>query len=266
MNLDTLGQTLDCGQCFRWECLPDGSWRGCAGNRCAHLTAENLAGVLAEPFWARYFDMGRDYGAIRRQLSTLDPLLGEAARYAPDLRILNQDPWEALCSFLLSQCNNIKRIKGLVARLCRAYGEPAGEVASFPRPEALAGCSEQELRALGCGYRAGYVVAAARQTAEGKLDFARLRRLPLPEARRELMELPGIGPKVADCVLLYGLHRLEAFPMDVWMKRAMKTFFPGKKPEDFGNFAGIAQQYIFYYSRNHPEKLESGLSFQGNAV
>lgn len=253
MNLDTLGQSLDCGQCFRWERLPDGSWRGAAGNHCAHLTAETWDNVLKDPFWADYFDLGRDYEAIREQLSALDPILGEAARYAPDLRILNQDPWEALCSFLLSQCNNIKRIKGLVSRLCRACGEPDGTFFPFPGPEAVARLSERDLRALGCGYRAGYLLHAARRAADGTLNFERLRRLPLSDARRELTELDGVGPKVADCALLYGLHRLDAFPMDVWMKRAMKTLFPGRKPEDFGEYAGIAQQYIFHYSRNHPE-------------
>lgn len=253
MNLDTLGQSLDCGQCFRWERQPDGSWRGAAGNRCAHLTSGTWESVLKDPFWADYFDLGRDYEAIRERLSALDPILGEAARYAPDLRILNQDPWEALCSFLLSQCNNIKRIKGLVSRLCRACGEPDGTFFPFPGPEAVARLSERDLRAIGCGYRAGYLTGAARRAAEGNLDFSRLRALPLPEARRELTELDGVGPKVADCALLYGLHRLDAFPMDVWMKRAMKTLFPGRKPEDFGEYAGIAQQYIFHYSRNHPE-------------
>lgn len=253
MNLDTLGQTLDCGQCFRWERLPDGSWSGCAGNRSVHITQDNLQTVLSDAFWAHYFDMERDYDAIRRQFSAQDSVLAEAVCYAPDIRILNQDPWEALCSFLLSQCNNIKRIKSLVSRLCQSYGEPTGTCAAFPTPETLARLSERDLRALGCGYRAGYLINAARRTAEGKLEFDRLRRLPLEQARRELMELDGIGPKVADCVLLYGLHRLEAFPMDVWMKRAMKVLFPGKKPEDFGAYAGIAQQYIFHYSRNHPE-------------
>ncbi|QNK39413.1 DNA-3-methyladenine glycosylase family protein [Caproicibacter fermentans] len=253
MNLDTLGQTVDCGQCFRWERLPDGSWSGEAGSRCVHVTGENLGGVLSDAFWADYFDMGRDYEAIRERFCALDPILGQAARYAPDLRILNQDPWEALCSFLLSQCNNIKRIKGLVSRLCKTYGESNGACASFPRPEALAVLSEQDLRALGCGYRAGYLVGTARRVAEGALDFDLLRRLPLEEAKRELTALPGVGPKVADCALLYGLHRLEAFPMDVWMKRAMKVLFPGRKPEDFGEYAGVAQQYIFHYSRNHPE-------------
>ena len=198
--------------------------------------------------------MGFDYGAIRDRLSAADPVLAEAARYAPDIRILNQDPWEALCSFILSQCNNIGRIKGLVNRLSRTWGSPIIEGnRAFPTPEALAQAGETELRKAGCGFRAPYVAAAARSAAEGKLDWETLRRLPLDEARGELTKLPGVGPKVADCALLYGLHRLDAFPMDVWMKRAMKTLFPGKSPAEFGRCAGIAQQYIFHYSRNHPE-------------
>lgn len=253
MRLDTLGQTLDCGQCFRWEQLPDGSWQGAAGNRCALITAKSLPDVLADPYWANYFDLARDYDEIREEFCALDPVLGEAARYAPDIRILNQDPWEALCSFLLSQCNNIKRIKGLIARLCETYGVSSGKCFSFPGPEVLAKKTERELRALGCGYRAGYLISAARRAADGALDFERLRRLPLPDAREELMKLDGVGPKVADCALLYGLHRLDAFPMDVWMKRAMKFLFPGRTPQEFGEYAGVAQQYIFHYSRNHPE-------------
>ena len=253
VRFGTLGQILDCGQCFRWFRLPDGSWSGAAGSSFVRITRENLSGVLATGFWGRYFDLGLDYGAIRERFRALDPVLGEAVRYAPDLRILNQDPWEALCSFILSQCNNIGRIKGLVRRLCRAYGEDCGEGWSFPPPQALARLSERDLRALGCGYRAAYVLDAARRVSEGRLDFGRLRRIPLPEARRALTEISGVGPKVADCALLYGLHRLEAFPTDVWMKRAMKTLFPGRSPEDFGEYAGVAQQYIFHYSRNHPE-------------
>lgn len=258
VRLETLGQSLDCGQCFRWKKLPDGSWEGAAGPHFARFTAKNLDRALAGGFWRNYFDLGRDYDAIRESLCALDPVLARAARYAPDLRILNQDPWEALCSFLLSQCNNIGRIKGLIGRLCRAYGEDRGGFRSFPPPEALARLSEADLRALGCGYRAAYVLDAARRVSDGRLDFGLLRRLPLAEARRILMRTAGVGPKVADCALLYGLHRLEAFPTDVWMKRAMKTLFPGKKPEDFGPYAGIAQQYVFHYSRHHPGLFRRG--------
>ena len=254
MDFATLGQTLACGQCFRWRKTPDGAWEGVAGGRFLRLTEKSFPRLPEDPFWARYFDLGRDYGVIRARFCRMDPALARAVRYAPDIRILNQDPWEALCSFILSQCNNIRRIRGMVARLCAAYGEPArGGGHAFPAPRALAAAGEGDLRALGCGFRAPYVREAARRVACGELDFALLRRLPLPQARARLTALPGVGPKVADCALLYGLHRLDAFPADVWMKRAMRTLFPGRDPAWFGPYAGVAQQYVFHYSRNHPE-------------
>lgn len=254
MDFDSLGQTLDCGQCFRWEKTPDGAWEGAAGGNFLRITRENLPEILGVGFWRDYFDMGTDYEALREEFGAMDPVLREAARYAPEIRILRQDPWEALGSFLLSQCNNIKRIKGMVARLCREYGEPCGGgFSAFPRPEALAELRPEDLRRLGFGYRAEYLVGSAREVASGSVRLEEVRGLPIPEARAELMKLPGVGPKVADCALLYGLHRLDAFPMDVWMKRAMAVLFPGRPPESFGPYAGIAQQYLFHYSRNHPE-------------
>ena len=254
MNMETLAQTLDCGQCFRWDRLPDGAWEGVACGRWVRITEENLPNVLRDTFWTRYFDMATDYAKIRTEFCAMDPVLAEATRYAPQIRILNQEPWEALCSFILSQCNNIGRIRGMVDRFCRAYGDPVelGRRA-FPKPEAVASVKEEDLRALGFGFRAAYVLGAARSVASGALDLDALRTMPLGEAREKLCRLSGVGPKVADCALLYGLHRLDAFPMDVWMKRAMKELFPGRDPAWFGPYAGIAQQYIFHYSRNHPQ-------------
>jgi N-glycosylase/DNA lyase len=261
VKFETLGQTLDCGQSFRWRQMPDGAWEGAACGRYLRITKENLNEVLHDEFWARYFDMDLDYAKIRAEFCTMNTMLAQAAEYAPDIRILNQDPWEALCSFILSQCNNVGRIKGLVERLSTKWGEPINDGHfAFPSPEALAQAGEAELRSVGCGFRAAYVAAAAKQAAEGKIDWNALRSLPLDEARQKLTELPSVGPKVADCALLYGLHRLDAFPMDVWMKRAMKTLFPGKNAEDFGPYAGIAQQYIFHYSRNHPELFHEPLA------
>lgn len=254
MNMETLAQSLDCGQCFRWNQLPDGTWEGVACGKYLRITGENFPDVLNNGFWANYFDMGLDYGKIRRGFCTLDPVMAEAADYAPDMRILNQDPWEALCSFILSQCNNIKRIKGMVARLCGKFGESVDETHQmFPTAQALASADEKDLRTLGFGFRAAYVLDAARRIASGRICLDEIRRMPLDEARSRLTEINGVGPKVADCALLYGLHRLDAFPMDVWMKRAMKTLFPGRNPAWFGPYAGIAQQYLFHYSRNHPE-------------
>lgn len=257
MKMEILAQSLDCGQCFRWNRLSDGSWEGVACGKHVHITEKNLAKVLSQRFWAQYFDMGLDYDKIRGDFCRLDPVLAQAAQYAPDMRILNQDPWEALCSFILSQCNNIKRIKGMVARLCAKYGSPFdGEYLTFPTAEVLASADEEDLRSLGFGYRASYVLDAARKIASGTVNLDEIKRMPLEEARLKLTGIEGVGTKVADCALLYGLHRLDAFPMDVWMKRAMKTLFPGKKPEWFGPYAGIAQQYLFHYSRNHPELFQ----------
>lgn len=255
--MENLAQTLDCGQCFRWDRLQDGTWEGVAYGKYLHITEENFSGVLRDPFWADYFDMGTDYAGIRAGLCAKDSTLAEAAHYAPEIHILRQEPWEALCSFILSQCNNIKRIKGMAARLCRAYGRNIGNGRfAFPEAETLALADEGDLRALGFGFRAPYVISAAKSVAQGSIDFKVLKVMPLKEARDALTGLSGVGPKVADCTLLYGLHRMDAFPMDVWMKRAMKVLFPGKDPSWFGPYAGVAQQYIFHYSRHHPELFQ----------
>lgn len=248
-----LAATLTCGQCFRWRENPDGSFTGTAAGRTLTVRPDDAGEAFSDPFWRGYFDLDLDYGAIRDGLSSLSPALAEAASYAPGIRILRQEPWEALCSFILSQNNNIPRIMGIVDRLCASFGDPLADGGfSFPGPERLAALSPEDLAPLRCGFRARYVIDAARKVAGG-LDLEALRTAPLPEAREALQSIHGVGPKVAECALLYGLHRLDAFPLDVWMRRAMASLFPGCAPETFGPYAGIAQQYIFHYSRRHPE-------------
>ncbi len=251
-----LAETLECGQCFRWNRQEDGSYTGVASNRVINISGENLPQVLEDPFWRNYFDFGLDYGKIRADLAAADPVLASAAEFAPGIRILNQDPWEALCSFIISQNNNIPRIKGIVSRLCKEFGTDLGGEYSFPAAQTLAVLDDGDLGEVRCGFRARYLIDAAKKTARGEIDFDELKRIPLAEARAKLMTIVGVGPKVADCALLYGLHRLEAFPMDVWMKRAMGSLFPGKEPESFGAYAGIAQQYIFHYSRMNPQLFQ----------
>lgn len=271
LELFRLEDTLDCGQCFRFRRDGDG-WRGVAGNRPLFLR-ETPEGVLFsctreefEAFWRGYFDLDRDYAALRdgyRNLSAQGKDLSslrECALYAPGIRVLRQDAFEALISFIISQNNNVGRIQGIVARLCRRFGEPCGAdplepdgvAYAFPVPEALAGRTEDDLALLRAGWRAGYILDAARKVASGEIDLPAIAALPLPEARAQLQTIRGVGPKVAECVLLYGMARMEAFPLDVWMKRAMKQLFPGCTPADFGDCAGIAQQYIFHYCRRHP--------------
>ncbi len=262
-NFD-LAQTLDCGQAFRWELRSDGSFTGVAMGKRLTLTLDGstltIDGIDENEYlnvWAEYFDLNRNYGEIGNTLSQLHPILREAYDYAPGIRILAQEPWEALCSFIISQNNNIPRIKLIIGRLCEAYGDEIEDsVYSFPCAEKLAGLSVDDLSPIKAGFRARYIIDAAQKVSGGEVDLDELKRAPLDEAKARLMTITGVGPKVADCTLLYGLHRLESFPLDVWMKRAMSRLFPELTPKDFGEYGGIAQQYIFHYSRMHPELFE----------
>lgn len=257
-----LAQTLDCGQSFRWEECGDG-FRGIAFGREVNmrldgdvLSIDNCGEEEFEKIWKPYLDLDLDYGAVRESISAIHPVLSEAAQYAPGIRILRQEPWEALCTFIISQNNNIKRIKGIVGRLCESFGEPVGSGYGFPTAERLAALEPDDLAPLRAGFRNKYIIDGARKVASGEVNLESCRTLPYDEARAELMKIKGVGVKVADCALLFGLHRIEAFPVDVWMKRAMEKLFPDMTPSDFGEYAGIAQQYIFHYSRMHPELFE----------
>ena len=255
-----LAQTLDCGQSFRWTQIADHSFAGVAFGRAVTVTLDGTilrienAPESDRALWEGYFDLSLDYGGIRRELSALHPVLHEAADYAAGIRILRQEPYEALCTFIISQNNNIKRIKGIVQRLCESFGEPlAGGYFTFPTAETMSLLSVEDLAPLRAGFRARYLIDAAQKVSAGEIDWELCRTGDYEQARRELMKITGVGVKVADCTLLFGLHRVEAFPLDVWMKRAMERLFPDMTPADFGSYAGIAQQYIFHFSRMHPE-------------
>lgn len=262
-----LSETLCCGQCFRWKAEENGVFSGVVRGRAFKARMENdrliIEGAAESDRgkWIDYFDLGLDYGAVRRKLSEIHPTLAEAARYAPGIRILNQEPFEALISFIISQNNNIKRIAGIVERLCAYFGKPIGESGigsdgvsyAFPTAERLASLEPEDLAPIRAGFRHLYIIDAARKVADGTIDLEALRALPYDEAKAALMTITGVGVKVADCVLLYGLHRLQGFPLDVWMKRAVEALFPDMELSAFGEYAGIAQQYIFHYSRMHPE-------------
>lgn len=259
-----LAQTLDCGQCFRWAEQPDGTFSGVAFGKSVRVRMTGGALIIdgAEEcdrgLWRRYFDLDCDYAAVRANLSSLHPVLKQAADYAAGIRILRQEPFEALCTFIISQNNNIPRIKGIVQRLCEGFGErlPDGSFA-FPTAERLCKLTADDLAPLRAGFRARYIIDAAKKVGSGEVDLALCETAGYDRARAELMKVVGVGVKVADCTLLFGMHRVDAFPMDVWMKRAMENLFPGTSPEDFGEYAGVAQQYIFHYSRQHPELFKN---------
>ena len=258
-----LKETLDCGQAFRWEELSENKWKGVAFDKELVIEQKGEKHIFhcsEEEFyeiWEDYFDLQEDYDAIRKRLSDLSPVLKEASSYAPGIRILRQDPWEAVCSFIISQNNNIPRIKGIIRRLCELCGEKVGESYTFPKAEVIADKDVEFLAPIRSGFRAKYILDAAKRFSLDKEFANKISSLPLEEARKELMTIKGIGPKVSDCALLYGFHRTECFPMDVWMKRAKATLLPDVDPTSFGKDAGIAQQYIFHYSRMHPELFEN---------
>ena len=258
-----LEQTLDCGQSFRWEKQNDGSFSGVAFGKYVNISLDGTDMIIKnaapddEKIWREYFDLELDYGKIRGDISKLHPVLEDAARYAPGIRILRQEPYEALCTFIISQNNNIKRIKGIVARLCESFGDEIDEgVYTFPTAERLAELTPDDLAPLRAGFRNRYIIDSAKKVALGEVDLELCKTADYEAARAELMKITGVGVKVADCTLLFGMHRVEAFPVDVWMKRAMEKLFPGMSANDFGEYAGIAQQYIFHYSRMHPELFE----------
>ncbi len=260
----SLRDTLMCGQSFRWREHADGSFTGTAFGKTVRVLVKGneliIGNCTSEDFeniWKDYFDLELDYVGLKEELSKKHPVLREAAKFAPGIHILRQEPFEALISFIISQNNNIKRIEGIVDRLCETFGEAAqGGGYSFPTAKRLASLCEEDLAPLRAGFRNRYILDAARKVYSGKVDLEQCRTLPFDKAKKMLMTIVGVGEKVADCVLLYGLHRTRAFPMDVWMKRAMSTLFPDVKPELFGEYAGVAQQYIFHYSRMNPQLFE----------
>ena len=255
-----LAGIFECGQCFRWDADESGQYTGVAMGRAARLRREGdsvfISGTIAdfESIWLDYFDLRRDYEQIRKQLS-IDKHMEKACRFGMGLRILRQDPWEALCSFIISQCNNIPRIKSIIKTLCENFGdgiEFEGAVYyTFPAAERLAVLEPDDLAPLRAGYRAAYIIGAARAVSSGEINLDKLIGAPPDIARRELIKLVGVGNKVADCAMLFGLNILDAFPIDVWMRRAVQEHY-GKDfdPQIFAPYAGIAQQYIFHYARN----------------
>lgn len=251
-----LEETFDCGQAFRWEPFDDTSWVGIALGRKLRVGQNN--GVITlydcaldeyEAKWRSYFDIDRDYGAIIDIISE-NETLKNAANQNSGIRILKQDKWEALCSFIISQNNNIPRIKGIVERLCEHFGDPLPNGGyTFPSAEKIAVLEPDDLAPIRSGFRARYIIDGARKYLNGGIDLELISSADTDTARAELMKITGVGVKVADCTLLFGFQRIDALPKDVWIKRALEEYFDGHFPECAAQYAGIAQQYLFNYIR-----------------
>lgn len=256
-----LAATLFCGQTFSWHQNDDNYFYGMAGSRSLVVWQQEDTLFLAHPdgtltpkdlaFWQHYFALDTDYEALHAKF-TKHQKLAVCVSAFPGIRVLRQPFWDTLLSFIISQNNNISRITGIVGRLCQTFGQQLpGAQYMFPSAQALAQLTPEDLSPLRAGFRAKYLIDAARKVASGEVDETRLRSLNNNDARDELKLIYGVGDKVADCVLLFGLGRDDIAPMDVWMKRAMEQIFPKGMPKAAKGAEGIAQQYIFHWARQN---------------
>ncbi|MCL5097418.1 MAG: hypothetical protein M1608_07800 [Candidatus Omnitrophica bacterium] len=279
-----LAATLTSGQAFRWQWNHD-AWEGMVASSWVRLRSVS-AGIEAETIvsesdWSwlsHYLQIDHDLEAVLATFPDDEPLRA-AVEACHGLRLLRQDPWECLASFILSSSKQIVQIQQIIACLCQKFGQPlpgpstTAPAFAFPSPERIAQCSEAELRGCKMGFRAAYLRATARMIAEGGIDLSRLDGLELDEAREALMQLPGVGRKIADCVLLFALGYARAFPMDVWVIKALRTLYFHGRPaperflrrfaeEHFGPYGGYAQQYLYHYmrifKRNRAEAAPAG--------
>lgn len=252
--------SLFCGQAFRWMKNEDGSFTGTVKGRVLNISQNENQIILKnttkddfENIWSDYFDLGRDYAGICRKFEN-DKYLKNAKEEYYGIRVLNQEPWEALCSFIISQNNNIPRISGIIKRLCENFGDRIDdENYSFPSYEKLKDVTVEELGVLRAGFRAKYIADAVSKLNSEEISLESIKKMPIEQARQELMKIKGVGAKVAECTLLYGFGRKEAFPVDVWVKRIMSELYPDGLPECTKDVEGIAQQYLFHWRRNLKE-------------
>lgn len=254
-----LAQICQSGQCFRMYARGEDRYALIAGSH--YLEVEQQGGKCVfycdraefENFWTGYFDLETDYASYMGKIASDDSYLKGAAEFGSGIRILRQDLWEMIVSFLISQQNNIVRIRRCIENICSGYGEKltnaqGEEYHAFPTPQALAALKEDALMACNLGYRSKYVVRTARNVVDGECNLETIGRLPYPEAREELLKLFGVGEKVADCICLFALHHLEAFPVDTHIRQAMENHYQQGFPmERYQGCQGVLQQYIFYY-------------------
>ena len=273
-----LKHIFDCGQCFRWKENEDGSYTGIFRENVINVKTENdkiiFQGICQndkniKEVCTQYFDLNRDYESIKNKLSKIDEYMEESIKFGYGIRILNQDLWETIISFIISANNNIPRIKGIIDRISKKYGKEVNwngtKYYTFPTVEELSKASVEDLRALGLEFRDVRVYETTKKILNKEVDLNKLtEEKDTEKVREKLLTLPGVGPKVADCILLFStLKRFEVFPIDVWVRRVMNDLYI-KNPDEtkvnkreieklakekYGNLAGLAQQYLFYWKR-----------------
>lgn len=252
---------FDCGQCFRFDPDPEGGVSGIYRGRKYRFAQESddkvrIYNTSRSDFDENLFDflsLDLDYEAMNNDIRCRfgsDKTIDEAITAGKGIRILRQDAFETLISFIISQNNNIPRIKKLVEALCRECGEKTADGYAFPTPEAVVDLGVDKLREMKTGFRAAYIYDAAEKVAEGNIDLENLKKLDTDTVLNELQKIKGVGLKVASCVALFGLNKLDTFPVDVWIKRVLEKYYPaGLDIPALGDYRGLSQQYLFYYER-----------------
>lgn len=254
-----ISQICDSGQCFRMQEIREHVFQIIARDRYLEIEQQGQICTFScserelQEFWEEYFDLETDYGTYIASINPRDLYLTHAAQLGSGIRILKQDLWEMIVSFLISQQNNIVRIRRCINNICEQYGEekrtPDGRVYyAFPKPEALAGLEEDALKACNLGYRSKYVVRTAGSVVSGEVNLEQIQKMTYKNAKQELLKLYGVGEKVADCICLFALHNLEAFPVDTHIRQALdKHYRRGFPMRRYKGYQGVLQQYIFYY-------------------
>ncbi len=256
-------RTFNCGQCFRWDAWQDG-WRGFAGEYPCYIhfvendmhvqclvPMEDMAAFAG--YMKHYLSLDMDYDSMKKQFSA-DETMKKAIEYSPGIRVLTQPFFETLITFIISRNNNIPRIKKIVDAMARTYGTKVGDMYAFPTPAQLAGVTIEQYNELRMGFRSKYVFDAVQKILSGEVREETVKNSDYAAAQKQLMQIKGVGPKVADCVLLFSCEKWESFPKDVWINRAMEQLFPDGLPQCVQGLEGIAQQYIFHYARFNLEK------------
>jgi 8-oxoguanine DNA glycosylase domain protein len=259
-------EILECGQCFRFEKLGDKHYNIVAMNRVLNIKQESDSVEFYpcnkydfENIWFNYFDLGTDYSIIKKEIAN-DDIMKNAIDFAGGIRILNQDPFECLLSFIISQNNNIPRIKGIIARMSESYGQECEGKYLFPTLNELTNINIDALFELRMGFRAKYIYDAIEKLKSKEVDLSIIDNLSTDDLLKMLLKIKGVGQKVADCTMMFSMKRREVFPTDVWVKRVMEHLYFNKEDTDikvihnfakdkWGKYAGYAQQYLFYYAR-----------------
>lgn len=272
---------FECGQCFRWTKEEDGSYTGIAFDKVLNVKSDYDKGIVMlsntnlrdfQDIWFDYFDLGRDYGLIKETLSK-DSVLDMAIKYGRGIRILKQEPWELLISYIMSANNSIPMIARSIRLLSEMYGRQVhykGKTYhTFPTQLELQEVTIEGISLCRAGFRCKYIYQAVRMVNEGEIKLNDIISMDMDNARKELIKIPGVGPKVADCIMLFSMQKYKAYPVDVWVKRVTEYFFLKRDVkmkeiqqfavDKFGDLAGFAQEYLFYYAREFKINPDKGI-------